>query len=407
MTTQPAQTAVTPAAQKRSMWVSFTYLATWSYVLYGLGIATPYLRDDLRLTAFQAGLHASALAGGVLIAGVSTDRLARLVGIRWLPGVELAVIGLGIAMFALAPGLAISLAGAIFIGLGGSIVVTDVNVRLSRVNGTGSHRLLAQAYGLSMIMAGIAPLAIGLAASQLHSWRIALALPVAAFAALTALRSSERDVASAETERRHGRLPAAYWVTWFLIILCVSVEFSFVYWGSTLVDRRTGIGASDATILASLFVLGMFLGRTAIGLGFGTGRSPRALLGGSLIVALIGGSLAWISAVPALSGLGLLLGGLGTAALFPVTLNVALQMSPKAQIEASARMSLASGIAILVAPSALGLAADAVGVVGAWTIMPGLAIAALVVVVLMPGPEPTKRFDAEETAADAAVLGNA
>jgi len=59
-----------------------------AFIMYGLGIATPYLRDDLHLTAFEAGLHGSALAVGILIAGVATDRIARLVGMHWLPDLE-------------------------------------------------------------------------------------------------------------------------------------------------------------------------------------------------------------------------------------------------------------------------------------------------------------------------------
>ena len=71
-----ARTAAPPSADSsaiRNVWIPFSYLAVWAYLLYVLGIATPYLRADLHLTDFEAGLHASALAVGVLTAGVSAD----------------------------------------------------------------------------------------------------------------------------------------------------------------------------------------------------------------------------------------------------------------------------------------------------------------------------------------------
>ena len=368
---------------RRATWIPFSYLATWAFILYGIGIATPYLRTDLRLSSFEAGLHASALAIGTLTAGVSADRLARRVGSFWLPDLAVAIIGTGIALVALAPGLPVSLVGAMLIGLGGGTLGTDVNVRLSRAGGAEARRLFGQANALAMIMAFAAPIAIGRAASELHAWRLALAVPIIGFVALSILRpreSSERNLARAPREN----LPRRYWFAWLLITLVVSIEFSFVYWGSTIITRRTGISSADATLLASLFVAGMFIGRAAVGRGLGGGRAPRVLLATGLVVAMAGATLVWVSTVPVLSGLGLLIGGLGTAALYPVGLTVALQIAPKAQFEAAARATLASGFAVLLAPSVLGLVADAVGVISAWPIVLGLAASALVVLAITP-----------------------
>ena len=376
-----------PATQigTKETWIAFGDLAIWGFIMYGLGTATPYLRQDLRLTAFEAGLHGSALAVGVLIAGAATDRVARLIGVRWLPDLEVAIIALGIALLALAPSLPVSLSGALLIGVGGAILSTDNNVRLGRVKGDGGRRLLAQAYGLSMIMAGAAPLAIGLAASELDSWRLALLIPIVAFALVATLRTRGPEAARVVHEKK-PRLSAAYWTACLLIALGVSIEFSFVYWGSTMVGRRAGIGNADATLLAALFVVGMFLGRVAVGRGVGGGLSPRTLLAGGLVVAMIGAGVVWASSIAALSGLGLFLGGLGTAVLYPVGLNVALQAAPHAQMTAAARAAFGTGIALLVAPSALGLASDTLGLMAAWAIIPGIALVGLLVVAAMRGP---------------------
>jgi fucose permease len=272
-------------------------------------------------------------------------------------------------------------------GLGGGTLGVYVNVRISRSGGSDSRRLFSQANALAMVTAALAPVTIGLAASELHAWRLALALPVIAFLVLTIVRPRQADE-QRSVRMPNSTLPAAYWFAWLLTVLVVSIEFSFVFWGSTVVAKRTGISSADATLLASLFVAGMFLGRAAIGRGFGGQREPRLMIIAGLAVALTGACLVWVSTIPALSGAGLFLGGIGTAGLYPVAIAVALQTAPRAPFEAAARATLASGVAVLLAPSSLGLAADAFGIVGAWGIIPGLAVASAVVVAIAPRGSP-------------------
>ena len=376
----------TPASSgMRGPWISIAYLAVWGYLLYGIGSATPYLRADLHLTDFEAGLHASALAVGVLAAGFSADAIGRVIRPGGLFDLAVASIVSGIVLVALAPFLAVSLVGAFLLGLGGGTLGTQVNVHLVRSGGDDSRRLIGQANAAAMITAAAAPLAIGLAASGLHAWRAALILPIMAFLALTALRPRESSP-SRPVRVPRARLPTAYWFVWLLLVLGVSIEFSFVFWSSTIVGKRTGVSDADATLLASLFMAGMFIGRAAIGRGFGGRRSPRLILSAGLGMAMLGAGLVWISTTPAVSALGLFLGGLGTAALWPVGLTVAFASSPGAQLEASARATLASGVAVLVAPSALGLASDAIGVVSAWLIIIALGAVALLVLAVTPRP---------------------
>ena len=368
-------------------WTAYSYLAVWGYVLYGLGSATPYLRTDLLLTDFQAGLHASALAVGVLLAGVGADQVARWVGSRWLLDLAVACLVGALGLVLLAPNLPVSLSGALLIGFGGGLLGTDANVRLIRPDGAQTRKAMGQANALSMATAAAAPVAIGLAAAGLHAWRLALLVPVAAFIGLTLIRPRASEARSSARPPR-VRLPRAYWFAWLVLVLGVSIEFSFVFWGSTIVGKRTGLASADATLLASLFVAGMFTGRAAVGRGFGAGREPRGILVAGLVVVLIGAGLVWVSTVPVLSGVGLFVGGLGLAPLWPVGLTVALQSAPKAPLSAAARSTLASGTAVLLAPSALGLASDVVGVVGAWPIILALAGAALVVLAITPRAVP-------------------
>src|ERR1035437_4196271 len=247
----------------RGSWISISYLAVWGYVLYGIGSATPYLRADLHLTDFEAGLHASALAVGILASGFIADAVARVVRPGRLSDIAFVSIVAGLIFVALAPFLALSLAGAFLIGLGGGTLLTHVNVHLVRSGGDDSRRLIGQANAVTMITAASAPLAIGLAASGLHAWRVALFLPIMGLLVLTALRP--RDSSRGRPVRvPRAKLPTPYWFVWLLLALGVAIEFSFVVWGSTVVGRRPGVSDADATLLAGLFVTGMFVGRGAV-----------------------------------------------------------------------------------------------------------------------------------------------
>jgi MFS family permease len=140
--------------------------------------------------------------------------------------------------------------------------------------------------------------------------------------------------------------------------------------------------AARSAKLASL-PLG-FAGRAALGRGFGAGRAARGLLAAGLVVVLAGTGLVWAAPTPILAGIGLFVAGLGLAGMWPIGVAVALQDSSKASYEAAARATLASGVAVLVAPSLLGLLSDHVGVVSAWPIILLMAAAGLAVLAITP-----------------------
>ena len=89
----------------------------------------------------------------------------------------------------------------------------------------------------------------------------------------------------------------------------------------------------------------------------------------SIVIALLGFPLFWLVAVPTVRGLGLFLVGLGLANMFPLTLSLAIRAADCDTNVASARLSLASGAAILLMPQLLGVIADYSGIQGAYGIV--------------------------------------
>ena len=175
------------------------------------------------------------------------------------------------------------------------------------------------------------------------------------------------------------RLPRAFWVVWVFVVLAVSIEFSYVVWGSSMVAARTGVSLETATAIAAVFIAGMLAGRLALGTRLvGTARFRR-WIETALLVTALGGTIVWASSDSVASTAGLLLAGLGTATLYPLGIALALARAGGAPAAAGARMTLASGFAILVAPLALGAVSDVFGVVAGWPLVVGLcAVAALV-----------------------------
>jgi fucose permease len=369
----------------RSAWAPFGLLALWAYILYGLGNATPYLRGELHLTAFEAGLHGSALAVGVLVSGLGADAVGRRIGSSRLLDLAMVALASALVLVTLAPSVAVSLPAVLLMGLGGGTLGTQVNLEMSRDDEAESRRLMSMGNGGAMIAAAAAPLAIGLAAQYLEAWRLALLIPIVALAAIAVLRprAARRQVTP---DLARSRLPRAYWVLWVFMVTAVSIEFSVVYWGSSVIIARTGAPSSQATLLASLFVVGMFVGRMALVRGMGTRRGSRALLVAAMAGVVAGVALVLVSPQPLVSGAGLLLIGLATGPTWPTVLAMAMATAPQARLQAASRATLAAGLAVLLAPSILGLASDAVGVVAAWPLVAGLALVGLVALAFAPRP---------------------
>jgi fucose permease len=161
------------------------------------------------------------------------------------------------------------------------------------------------------------------------------------------------------------------------VVLGVSVEFSLVFWASTLVERQVGISLADATLVAAGFYAGMATSRIALSLHVVSQRDPITLMRLGLAIALVGTVLAWATGSLLPAAVGIYLGGVGTGFQYPLGVSVALSLVPGLQDRGSARLILASGVAILVAPFVLGVAADAAGVSTAWLLIPALCAAAL------------------------------
>jgi MFS family permease len=163
-----------------------------------------------------------------------------------------------------------------------------------------------------------------------------------------------------------------------------------VFWAATLVERRAGVSVPEATSIAALFLGGMFAGRLAMGYGLAAGRPPRHGAWAALSVVAAGALLAWITMTPIVAGAALFVAGLGVAGLYPLGVAAALATAPGRLALAGNRLTIASGLAILVAPLALGAIADVTGVVVGWGLVLALVAAGFVLATGLSGERDTE-----------------
>ncbi len=371
--TVPEREVAASALETRSAYLDQSVVG---YLLYGVGAVTAFLAVALSLSDAAAALHSSLLAVGLLVAGLSGDRLDAFVGPRAAHGCAYVLLAAASVCLATAPAFGVTLAGAGMVGIGTGLLLARVNRTLTRGGGALARVRMGRAALVAMIASLSVPVTIGLGENSGLGWQLAFVLAAILIGAGWWASRRRRWVVMPNVDVT-GRLPSRYWLAWWLIVLVVSVEFAIVFWASTLVERQVDISLGDATLVAAGFYAGMATTRFGLSLPTVGGHDPIRLVRLGLLVAMVGSLLAWTAQSVAPAVLGIYLGGVGTGFLYPLGVSVTLALVPGSGDRGSARLILASGLAILISPFALGLAADIIGVSAAWLLVPALCVAAL------------------------------
>jgi len=129
----------------------------------------------------------------------------------------------------------------------------------------------------------------------------------------------------------------------------------------------------------SVFFVAMVIGR-AIGSRLTRSFESSKLLIFAIAVVGVGFPLFWLGRSPGVNIVGLFIAGLGIANLYPLTLSVATSIDPEQANRASARILLAGGLAILIAPQVLASFADSSGIYNAFGVAAALLVAAAIIV---------------------------
>ena len=373
-----------PFIRDRFTWLAYLMLGYYAYLQAANGPLMPFLRADLGINYATGGLHFSAFAGGMITTGLTADRVTVRLGRRRAFWGGAAGMAAGAVLLTLGRHVAMTIGGAAIMGLFGSLLLITIQASLSDRHGERRAIAFTESNVVASICATLAPLCVGGLQQAGIGWRGAVWLMVAVAAGLAVVMGREPLPAprapAAGQQRAAGRLPVAYWAYWLVIVLCVAAEWCLAFWSADFLSTVAGLSPSFAATAVSLFYLAMIVGRV-IGSRLAWVMPTGKLLLGALGVAAVGFPLFWLGRTPALNVGGLFVAGLGVANLYPLSLSAATSAAAGQANTASARISLAAGLAILTAPLALGGVADQVGIQDAYGLVVGLLAAAVAMVV--------------------------
>jgi fucose permease len=371
----------------RATLLAYTGLGLLGFVLNGFGPVLPNLQEKLDLTRSEVARYPTLYAVGWLLMSAAGHRVVKRIG-RDL-SLRLSATGLGMAAGLM--GLALSRltvgVAAVVMGATGALMMIVVQAFLSDHHGSSAVAAISEANAVSSLAAIAGPVAVASGIAVGLGWAAGFAGPALVVGALLGLGlvaslpgSVGAAAANASPQEEPTEIP---WVgSWFGIVLVVALEFAFVFWATDYMDSVAGLPAALAAALTAMFFVGMAAAR-ALGVVLLRLLDPRrrALLGG-LAVAALGFAVFWaapfVAGTPLWSAAGLLIAGAGVAYLFPLSFLGLVGILVGGTDKASARASLASGVAIGVAPLLLGIAADAMGLTTALLLIPILILASAV-----------------------------
>ena len=358
-----------PATEVRRAYVD---QAAISYSFYVVGASTAFIAATLTLSETQAGSHSSAMAVGMIVAGLAGERFDLAGGLRRVHLLAMGLLAAALLLLALAPSLVVTLAASLGVGLGAGTMFGHVNRRLGAGGGPTARLRLTRAAFVAKASQLMAPVAIAVGAAVGLDWQFVVVPVLLLLGVLFVWSRSDGPGPAVHVELE--RLPRAYWLPWFLTVSVIGLEFFVVVWGGTLVAARTGASLADATLTISAFIAGMIAGRAVMSAKV-TGRlAPMVIIRGGLLLTFAAVLFVWVSESWAVSAAAMAVAGLGVGILYPPCAAITLAAAPEAAAAASARLVLAAGLAILVAPLLLGVVADVSDITSAWLLVPAMCV---------------------------------
>lgn len=366
----------------RATWTGYLLVGHYCFLFAAFGPIMPFLRVEQGLNYGQSALHFSASAAGVLLAGATGHWVMKKLGCAraiWTCGLGVLISAL---IFMLLKNPVFTIFGAFIAGLGGSCMGQSVTTLMSERFGEKRALFITELNIVGSIFAMLGPFVVGRFLAWGMGWRLALLVPVAMY--LVLLLSSRKlytQFKMTEKGSEGGNLPLQYWFFWVVIWFSVASEWSMIFWTSEFLEKAKGLDKVDAAQAAGVFLISMLLGRMA-GVRLVRTFAVGKILFTTAIISLIGFVTFWLGPNWVVSLVGLFITGLGVSNIYPMSFARAISFSGGKVSLGTARMSVGTGSAIMVAPLVLGNVGDRHGIFYAYAVVALLMVLVLVMVTI-------------------------
>ena len=289
-----------------------------------LGAAWPAMQPALGVPLDSAGVLSMIVAGGTVVASLSADRMLHRFGTGRVTLVSVTMTACALLGYALAPGFWWLALAAVPMGLGAGAVDAGLNNYVALHCEAKHMSWLHCFWGVGTI---IGPMILSAVLRVGGSWRMgyrAVGLMQCAVSALlfaTLGMWKRSDIQQEEREAKTLgvldvlRLPGAKAGMMTFFGYC-AVESTLGLWGATYISQVRGVSEATAASFGAMFYIGITVGRAASGF-MAMKLLPKQMVRLGQALLALGCVLMMIPAGSTLSGIGLVVCGLGCAPIYP------------------------------------------------------------------------------------------
>lgn len=353
-----------------------------------LGAAWPIMQGELSVPVSYAGILSLIISTGTVISSLLSDRMTKWLGCGKVTAISVAITAVALFGFSCSDSYWILCLWAIPYGLGAGSVDAALNNYVALHYASRHMSWLHCMWGIG---ASVGPYIMGWALSGGMTWNagyqyVALLQTMVVVLLILSLPAWKRPAASENVDapKKALTLPQIFGINGakqvMLMFFCYcAIEQTAGLWAASYIVKKNGISAEDAASFASLFYIGITVGRLIS--GFVTMklndrqmiRLGMGILATGIVVLLLPMGMAATVA-------GLLLLGLGCAPIYPCVIHSTPDYFGAENSQAVIGVQMASAyVGICLMPPLFGLIANHISV----SLLPVYLVVILVLMVAM------------------------
>lgn len=300
-----------------------------------LGSAWPTMYRELSVPVSYAGIISMIISLGTILSSLQSDRLTKRMGAGMVTAVSVAMTAAALFGFSVSGSFLALCLWAVPYGLGAGSVDAALNNYVALHYSSRDMSWLHCMWGVGTI---IGPYVMGYALINGMTWNqgyfiismLQVALSIALFLSLPVWRKMEKEKGTGTAESNRGirkaltmkeilRIPGAKEIMVTFFCYC-AVEQTAMLWGSSYMVLHNGLTADEAASYASLFCIGITVGRFLNGFLMMKFTDDQMIRAGQAVI-IAGIVILFLPFGKATAVGGLILIGLGCAPVYPCIIH--------------------------------------------------------------------------------------